>query len=82
MAADGGVRRAARTGSAWRTTDTAEKVWVWHVALDASAGSATYHLRVDQAEEQTEKVRTSGGHWRLTEMLMAVTQHRSQLQGT
>ena len=36
---------------------------------------------VDQAEEGTEKVRASGGYWRLIEMLMAGTQHRSKLQG-
>ena len=56
------------------TADTVEEVWVWFAAL-------YYHLRVDQAEEQTEKVRASGGHWRLTEMLMVGTQHRSKLQG-
>ena len=55
-----------------------EEVWVWLVAMHQQF----YYLKVDQAEEQTEKVRASGGYWRLTEMLMAGTQHRSQLQET
>ena len=36
-----------------------EEVWVWPVAIHQQF----YHLKVDQAEEQTEKVRASGGYW-------------------
>ena len=40
-----------------------------------------YHLRVDQAEEQMEKERESGGYWWLTDRVVMAKQHRSQLQG-
>ena len=40
-----------------------------------------YHLRADQAEEQKEKERESGGYWWLTDRVVMGKQHRSQLQG-
>ena len=71
-----------RTGSVRRTADTAEEVWVRLVALDAAIISAIISEYIDKAEEQTEKVHASSRYWRLTEILMASMQHRSQLQGT